>query len=102
MKAIEIIGAMVYDSCLAEFSDLWEYEEHDTVEEWIKRIFGDFIVKSGEIKEGSYLAVWSYHEDNLPFLWHKDEHQPDAVLERVNPEDYPEYDRGIYLWRIEE
>lgn len=102
MKAIDIIKAMIYDSVLAEASDTWDYgQDERPVEQWITDIFGDFTLKSGKIENGTYLAIWAYHEENLPFLWDKADHEPDAVIERVNPEEYPVIDRQVYLWRIE-
>ena len=102
MKAIEIIEAMCYDSALAEKAQVVKYDGLLSVSQWTADYFGAKIVTSDygdAIKDGDkFLCVYDVDmEDVFPFS----KNAPDFILERYNPQDYPEDDSKINLWRIE-
>lgn len=99
MKAIEIIQAMVYDSALAEHSQVVTYHGNATTEDWIAMMFGSFRIKEGELEVSDYLATWQV-DANFIYPFNAD-NAPDVVLERVDPENYDEDDREVYLYEIE-
>lgn len=100
MKAIEIIEAMTYDSSLAECTDVLTYDsDHETVKDWIARLFGSFHLEDGELYDGVYLVAWQVDANRFyPF---DANYPPEVVLERDNPEDGAEDDQEVWLWRIE-
>lgn len=100
MKALEIIEAMCYDSTLAEKAQVVKYDGQFSVCQWFDAHFGAKIVTSDMIKDGDqFLCVYDCDmEDVFPFS----KNVPDFILERYNPQDYPENDRRINLWRIEQ
>lgn len=100
MKAIDIIDAMTLDSEVAESSFLWRFYEEDSVKEWSNRIFGRYHhVKDGELKPGTYLAIFQFDGIGLPFV---SNNTPDVTLVRDDPDEADADDQEIYLWRIEE
>lgn len=99
MKAIDVIEAMCFDSDLAESSSIWVFYNGDSEEKWIRRIFGDFHLKEGDVIPGYYLTIWQFDAMDLPFFSHK---APDVTLVRDNPEEADNDDQEIYLWRVEE
>lgn len=99
MKAIELIRAMIYDSELAEHSQVVTYHGNATTEDWIAMMFGNFRIKEGELEVSDYLATWQVDANFIyPF---NVENAPDVVLERVDPLNYDEDDREVYLYTIE-
>lgn len=99
MKAIEIIRAMVCDSALAEHSLVISYYGVATTEDWIAMMFGNFRLKEGELEPSDYLATWQA-EANFIYPFNV-KNAPDVVLERVDPLNYDEDDREVYLYTIE-
>lgn len=99
MKAIDIIDAMTRDSDVAESSCLWPFYEDDSVKEWANRIFGRYHVKDGELKPGTYLAIFQFDGVGLTFV---SNNTPDVTLVRDDPDEGEEDDQEIYLWRVEE
>lgn len=101
MEALEIIKAMSYDSTLAEYSHVSEFDPdlQVEVEAWITNVFGDFRLKAGRIERGTYLSVWQVDLERVsPF---GERNAPDVILERNRPEVYEKDDREVWLWRIE-
>lgn len=100
MEALDIIKAMSYDSTLAEYSQVDEFDpEFRDVESWISGVFGDFRLKAGRIERGVYLSVWQADLERVsPF---GENNTPDIILERNRPEVYDKDDREVWLWRIE-
>ena len=99
MKAIDIIDDMTFDPDLAESSSVWKFFVDDIADQWIRRIFGSFHLKEGDLLPGHYLAIWQCDADGLPFA---SNNSPDVTLERDFPEDGDDDDQKIYLWRIDE
>ena len=101
MKAIDIIDAMTRDSEVAESSLLWPFDEDDSVKEWANRIFGRYHVKDGELKPGTYLAIFQFDGIGLHAQeW--DIARRAVTLVRDDPDEGEEDDQEIYLWRVEE
>lgn len=99
MKAIEIIQAMCYDSALAEHSQVVTFHGNATEEDWMAMMFGNFRIKEGFLEPSDYLVTWQCDNDCIyPFSV---ENCPDCVLERINPENYQDDDREVYLYSIE-
>ena len=102
MKAIDIVDEMTRDSTLAEVSMVVEYDTWNgthPVREWCKETFDAEPISAGRLLEGKYLCVYAVHEDDIyPFIVR---HAPEIYLKRINPEEYPEDDRFIWLWKIE-
>ena len=100
MKALEIIKAMSYDSTLAEYSQVNEFDPtFQEVESWIASVFGDFRLKAGRIERGTYLSVWQVDLERVsPF---GELNAPDVILERNRAKVYEKDDREVWLWRIE-
>lgn len=99
MKTIEIIQAMCYDSALAEYSQVVTFHGNANEKYWIAMTFGDFRIKEGFLEPSDYLVTWQCDNDLIyPF---SATNCPDCVLERINPEDYPEDDSDVYLYSIE-
>ena len=99
MKAIDIIDAMTFDADLAESSSLWKFFVDDVVDQWVRRLFGSFHLKSGTILPGYYLTMWQCDSYGLQFV---SSNQPDAILARDFPEDGDPDDQEVYLWRVDE
>ena len=102
MKAIDIIKRMVQDPMVAEKAIVVEYDSWNgthSVRAWCKEQFGAEPVSAGRLKEGQYLAIYEVDgNDTYPLQYH---FEPEITLRRIDPEQYPEDDRLIWLWRIE-
>lgn len=99
MKAIDVIKAMCYDSALAERSQVIMFGSDVSQGYWMSMMFGKYRIKEGELSPGDYLATWQVDANFIyPF---NAENAPDVVLERLDPENYDEDDREVYLYMIE-
>lgn len=99
MKATDIIDAMCYDSALAEYGNVWNFFTYSDTHKLIEDYFGDFELAMGELTPGKYFLVWEANgNDVYPF---QVEHPAEVILQRNNPQDYDEFDRQIWLWKIE-